>query len=151
MAYQEIDIGAVANDGTGDALRDAFKKVQQNFAELYSSIFFNAGGLAQLTAWLTGTAYKINQIVVQSGSLYRCLIDHGSGVFATDLAAGKWLFLVALPLSDQGVAGPDSAVVNNIPVFSNTDGKHIEDSGVPISAIGQFTDDQIALKAQVFN
>ena len=36
MAQQEIDIGSVAGDGSGDPLRDAFNKINQNFTELYS-------------------------------------------------------------------------------------------------------------------
>lgn len=35
MAKQTINIGTVANDGTGDALRDAFDKTNDNFTELY--------------------------------------------------------------------------------------------------------------------
>ena len=34
MAVQTINIGAVANDGTGDDLREAFIKINQNFEEL---------------------------------------------------------------------------------------------------------------------
>ena len=36
MAKQVINIGTVANDGTGDTVRDAFDKVNDNFTELYS-------------------------------------------------------------------------------------------------------------------
>lgn len=36
MAQQTIDIGAVANDGTGDPLREAFGKCNDNFTELYT-------------------------------------------------------------------------------------------------------------------
>ena len=35
MAKQTIGIGSSANDGTGDPLRDAFDKVNDNFTELY--------------------------------------------------------------------------------------------------------------------
>jgi hypothetical protein len=35
MAKQVIGIGSAANDGSGDALRDAFDKVNDNFTELY--------------------------------------------------------------------------------------------------------------------
>jgi len=34
MAIQTVNIGGVANDGTGDDLREAFVKVNNNFAEL---------------------------------------------------------------------------------------------------------------------
>ena len=36
MAKQVINIGSVANDGTGDPLRTAFDKVNDNFTELYN-------------------------------------------------------------------------------------------------------------------
>jgi hypothetical protein len=38
MARKPIDIGAIGNDGTGDSIRDAFRKVNDNFRELYSSL-----------------------------------------------------------------------------------------------------------------
>jgi hypothetical protein len=38
MARKTIDIGAVGNDGTGDSIRDSFRKVNDNFRELYSSL-----------------------------------------------------------------------------------------------------------------
>lgn len=37
MAQQTIDIGAVADDGTGDPLRTAFDKCNDNFDELYGT------------------------------------------------------------------------------------------------------------------
>ncbi|GEC52268.1 hypothetical protein ABIF38_006430 [Bradyrhizobium japonicum] len=36
MAQQVVNVGAVANDGTGDALRTAFQKLNANDTELYS-------------------------------------------------------------------------------------------------------------------
>ena len=36
MSRQSFNIGSIANDGTGDALRVAFEKVQANFIELYT-------------------------------------------------------------------------------------------------------------------
>ena len=37
MAQQTINIGTVANDGTGDPLRTAFDKVNDNFDEVYAN------------------------------------------------------------------------------------------------------------------
>ena len=34
MAIQTVNIGTIANDGTGDDLREAFVKVNANFSEL---------------------------------------------------------------------------------------------------------------------
>ena len=36
MANSIINIGTLANDGTGDDLREAFIKVNNNFSELYA-------------------------------------------------------------------------------------------------------------------
>ena len=38
MARKAIDVGVVGNDGTGDSIRDSFRKVNDNFRELYSSL-----------------------------------------------------------------------------------------------------------------
>ena len=38
MARKSIDIGTLGNDGTGDSIRDAFRKVNDNFRELYGSL-----------------------------------------------------------------------------------------------------------------
>ena len=38
MAQQTINIGATANDGTGDQLRSAFDKVNDNFVEVYTEL-----------------------------------------------------------------------------------------------------------------
>lgn len=39
MAQQIINIGALPNDGSGDPLRTAFNKINNNFAELFSTDF----------------------------------------------------------------------------------------------------------------
>ena len=38
MAIQTINIGNIANDGTGDDLREAFIKVNNNFSELNNNV-----------------------------------------------------------------------------------------------------------------
>ena len=38
MSKQSINIGATANDRTGDSLRSAFNKVNANFTELYTAL-----------------------------------------------------------------------------------------------------------------
>jgi len=39
MAKQTVNIGTTANDGTGDPLRDAFDKLNDNFDEVYGNNF----------------------------------------------------------------------------------------------------------------
>jgi len=75
MARKEIDIGIEGNDGTGDSIRESFRKVNDNFQELYAvfglggSISFkniddtpdsylgNAGGVAAVNQTETGIGF----------------------------------------------------------------------------------------------
>ena len=41
--------------------------------------------------WVTSTAYTYGMKVSQSGHLYKCLVAHTSGTFATDLTAKDWV------------------------------------------------------------
>lgn len=54
MAQQTINIGTTANDGTGDPLRTAFDKVNDNFTELYSD---DAGDVNSIIA---GTGISVD-------------------------------------------------------------------------------------------
>jgi hypothetical protein len=47
MAKQEINIGVEGNDGTGDSIRESFRKVNDNFTELYA--IFGLGGQISFT------------------------------------------------------------------------------------------------------
>ena len=49
MAKQTINTGSSANDGTGDTLRQAGNKINQNFTEVYSLFGNNAAGVSVLT------------------------------------------------------------------------------------------------------
>ena len=40
--------------------------------------------------WATSTSYAVGDIVQENSTLYKCLVAHTSGTFATDLAAGDW-------------------------------------------------------------
>ena len=63
MAKQTINIGTVANDGTGDALRDAFDKTNDNFDELYTFDYGGCGMSGNTTATtitVAGTYYKVS-------------------------------------------------------------------------------------------
>ena len=47
MSRQEINIGVEGNDGTGDSIRESFRKTNENFTELYA--IFGEGGQITLT------------------------------------------------------------------------------------------------------
>ena len=48
MARNDIDIGIEGNDGTGDSIRESFRKVNSNFQELYA--VFGLGGTISFTS-----------------------------------------------------------------------------------------------------
>jgi hypothetical protein len=84
-------------------------------------------GLAPASAWATAKSYLFGNAVTINSNLYRCLVAHTSGVFATDLAAGKWVLVASLIAGPpgtngtngtngiQGVQGPPGS---NAPIFS---------------------------------
>jgi hypothetical protein len=51
--------------------------------------------VATSPAWVTATAYAVNDRRANGGNSYSCLVAHTSGTFATDLAAGKWALVGA--------------------------------------------------------
>ena len=55
-------------------------------------------------AWVSATAYMVDDTVSYDGSSYICRTAHTSGVFATDLAAVKWALVAS-----KGEAGDDGA------------------------------------------
>jgi len=63
MAKQSISIGAAANDGTGDTLRSAGQKINQNFDEVY------AGQLEGLVAPNLTTAQRNNIVNPSNGQI----------------------------------------------------------------------------------
>lgn len=68
-------------------------------------------------AWLTATAYQVNDAVKEAGSSYICLEAHTSGTFATDLAANKWDVI-----AEKGAAGAgsgDMLAANNLSDLTN--------------------------------
>ncbi len=62
MSQQTIDIGATPNDGTGDPLRDAFDKCNDNFSELYAAIAAAEGDAKAMTLRATAEAEANNKI-----------------------------------------------------------------------------------------
>ena len=65
MTQQLIDIGIQGNDGTGDSIRESFRKVNENFNELYAA--FGLGGQLGLSDLADGPpSYGNNQVIMSS-------------------------------------------------------------------------------------
>lgn len=95
-------------------------------------------GIVWRSGWLTATAYRVQDVSSYNGSAYICLEGHTSGVFATDLAAGKWEVFVEKGSGGVGsgdVVGPASAVDNRVAAFDGATGKLIKDGGFLVSEL----------------
>jgi len=105
MAKQTIGIGSTANDGTGDPLRNAFDKVNDNFNELY----FSAGGNSPVSLFdsnlnidYPGKPNKISflysteaDLLAVDASVYHGAIGHAHDTGALYYAHGEWRKLLA--------------------------------------------------------
>ena len=79
MARQNVDIGVQGNDGTGDSIREAFRKVNDNFRDLYA--VFGNGDLIKSTGLDDfPNTYASNQILVVN--------DAGDAFLAKDVTGG---------------------------------------------------------------
>lgn len=100
MAQQTINIGTVANDGTGDPIRDAFDKANDNFTELYNGLagLLDLKGSADCSAnpnypaaskgdaYVVSVAGKIggaSGVVVNAGDVYFATADNAGGTEAS--------------------------------------------------------------------
>ena len=69
MTRQTINIGTAPNDGTGDPIRDAFDKTNQNFVELYSAPVSNTSltvGNSTVNSFLTEVSVKTGNSTVNT-------------------------------------------------------------------------------------
>tara|TARA_B110000977_G_C11052163_1_gene482724 strand:+ start:952 stop:1893 length:942 start_codon:yes stop_codon:yes gene_type:complete len=69
MAKQIINVGTVANDGTGDPIRSAMSKTNENFTELYTSV----EDIVVPTS--------ITNLGISDGTVGQVLTTNGSGAF----------------------------------------------------------------------
>jgi hypothetical protein len=67
MSKQIIDIGVQGNDGTGDSIRESFRKVNDNFTELYA-VFGLEGTIGFSNLADTPNTYGANQVVVTNNA-----------------------------------------------------------------------------------
>lgn len=62
MAQQLINVGTVANDGTGDTLRVAFQKMNGNETDLYGRISTNEGNVAANNAAVLAMGIRVDGV-----------------------------------------------------------------------------------------
>ena len=70
MSQQIINDGIVANDGTGDTLREAAIKINDNFTELYASLGLNANNDFATNVAVQSAFYQANAAFFQANAAY---------------------------------------------------------------------------------
>jgi hypothetical protein len=81
MAQQTVDIGSAPNDGTGDTLRDAGDKINDNFTELYGQV-----------AALGGAKLPVRVATTANGTLASAF-ENGDTVDGVTLATGDRILI----------------------------------------------------------
>jgi hypothetical protein len=133
MAKQIVDIGIQGNDGTGDSIRESFRKVNENFGELYA-VFgidgkINFTDLSDTPATLDANQLLITnnagdaitaRTIVAEGAISIDTSDESVITFTVDQTglSGDSTPTLAYPLNANGLtivrmADPSQTIVNN--------------------------------------
>lgn len=95
MARKIVNIGSQGNDGTGDSLRESFKKINENFRELYS--VFGVGDAIRFSDLADGPAsYADGQVFVAGKTTPS---SPSATVQAKTLTAGDGVNITSTPTS----------------------------------------------------
>ena len=126
MARKEIDVGVEGNDGTGDSIRESFRKVNDNFQELYavfglggSISFKNIDDTPDTYLGNAGGMVAVNQTETEIG-FYKFISDALDN--ADTKAAGRVNNSVVVEFDDVDPATPDQSGTVKITILD----PHIE-------------------------
>ena len=133
MALQTINIGTLANDGTGDDLREAFIKVNQNFDDLdlrspESTSVTNLGNTGEgVFAQKVGSALQLKKLVQGSNvtltsSTTGITINATGGLQQLNVVSdvGSMQLADGQTLNIQGGTGANTSVSGNVLTINST-------------------------------
>jgi|688.fasta_scaffold136007_2 hypothetical protein len=114
MAKQTINVGTVANDGTGDTIRASFVKTNENFTELYTSVSSLQASDADLSAIaaLSGTSGFLKKTSANNWSL-------DTNTYLTSITSGQ--VTSALGYTPYDASNPNN-YTNNTGTVTNVEG-----------------------------
>ena len=148
MAKQIINIGASANDGTGDPLRNAFDKANDNFTEVYLALgnannpidLFDTNGALDLLGKPHKVSFLYNTealLEAVSPSTYHGAIGHAHDTGALYYAHGTWNKV----LTDTSAGAPTSYIdpLNTFVYSANITNDEVDGYVLGTSANGSYS------------
>lgn len=120
MAQQLIDIGSVANDGTGDTLRQAGDKINDNFTELYTQAIRAVTGT---TDTVLNTDFRK---IVAYDNASGCAVTLPQAGASSQFALGWRATFFAKPTAGTVTITPTSCQINGDTDYELAAGKSID-------------------------
>jgi hypothetical protein len=125
---------AIASPGNGDCVHNTTLETWLVYNSNVPGWEEISGGGGGISLWVTGTPYEIDDVVIESDKIYRCIFAHTSGTFATDLASNYWVEVSPglqspVGLSDGGTGKSLTASNGAIP-YSDADSFEILAPGI---------------------
>ena len=135
MAKQTINIGTTANDGTGDPIRSAFDKSNDNFTELYAGAGVADDSITyskladEFTTIDPLTAAATVDIDFADAQVYTLTITEATEITFSNVSTGMVKdiiitgdFALTLPTSLKEISGTYSGTVSNLIQVVSTNG-----------------------------
>jgi len=106
MAQRTINVGTVANDGTGDTIRGAFTNVNANFTEVYGNIATVIPAYTTANAAYAGvnTVNSIVQTVAVGANSYSASASANANAYAVTVGTSGNAYAVAIGASGNSYA-----------------------------------------------
>jgi len=134
MAQQLVNTGTSANDGTGDSLRIAAEKINQNFSEVYSLVTATSQQPADWSAQV-GVTQILNKPAIFSGS-YADLTSKPT--LSTVALTGQYADLIGKPnVAAVSSSGSYNDLINKPTLFS---GSYADLTNKPTLFSGSYAD-----------
>ncbi len=113
MAQRTINVGTVANDGTGDTIRGAFTNVNANFTEVYANVTLALPAYTTANAAYaeTNTVNSLLQTAATSANLYSNSVGAASNVYAVVVGTSANAFAVTIGAASNTWANTYAAAV----------------------------------------
>ena len=118
MSKLNINIGTEGNDGTGDSIRESFRKANENFTELYA--VFGIGGQISFTS-LSDVPDVLTAYTVPQANAEGSAIDFKTLVGGTGMSINS--------------TSPNQIIISNVSSVVSTDGT--PSLGGPLNAANQ--------------